>query len=91
MMPVRPRTQEDPVSSDAEPTTLEQIRRFGPPGVLALAALLFVIQNVRATRFNFLWFEFEWPLWIMLLVFAAVGAAVFWFVDRRRRRRSAAG
>lgn len=66
---------------------LDMLRRFGPPGVLALAALLFVLQNTNSSTFNFLWFEFEWPLWVMLVVFAAVGAVVFWFLARRRRKR----
>lgn len=72
---------------DLGPSTFDQIKRFGPPGLIALAALLFVLQNTDTAKFDFLWFTFEWPLWIMLVVFAAVGAVVFWALARRRRAR----
>ncbi len=82
---MRRSSRDDEVESE-QPSTFELVRRFGPPGVLVVAALLFVVQNTEATRFDFLWFEFEWPLWVMLVVFAAVGAVVFWFLARRRRK-----
>jgi uncharacterized integral membrane protein len=72
-----------------QPTTTDQIRRFGPPAVIGLMALLFVVQNTDSVPFRFLWFEFNWPLWIMLLVFMAIGAVVFYGVARRRRWRKA--
>jgi uncharacterized integral membrane protein len=78
------------MTTDSAPSPLQQFRRYGPPALLLLAALLFVVQNTEGTSFNFLWFEFDWPLWIMLVVLAAVGAAVFWFVARRRRTKKAA-
>lgn len=70
-----------------QPSTTEQVRRFGPPALIALAALLFIIQNTETVAFSFLWFEFRWPLWIMLLVFMITGAVVFWGAARRRRAR----
>ena len=72
-----------------QPTATDQVRRFGPPTLIALIALLFVLQNTDSVPFSFLWFEFTWPLWIMLLVFMAIGAAVFYGVARRRRWRKA--
>jgi uncharacterized integral membrane protein len=72
------------------PVTADQVRRFGPPALIGLAALLFIFQNTNEVRFNFLFIDFEWPLWIMLLVFAAVGAVVFWAVSRRIQARKAA-
>lgn len=81
----RRRTRDDEAVDDS-PSTFELVRRFGPPGVLVVAALLFVLQNPDATRFDFLWFQFEWPLWVMLVAFSLVGAAVFWFLARRRRK-----
>jgi len=56
-----------------QPSTADQIRRIGPPALVALAALLFILQNTESARFEFLWFDFEWPLWIMLLVFMGAG------------------
>ena len=74
-----------------QPSTTDQVRRFGPPALIALAALLFVFQNTASVTFNFLWFDFRWPLWIMLVVFMAIGALLFWGAERRRRIRRAAG
>lgn len=73
-----------------QPSTTDQVRRFGLPALIAIAALLFVFQNTDSVTFNFLWFDFRWPLWIMLLVFMAIGALVFWGAERRRRARRAA-
>lgn len=70
-----------------QPSTTDQIRRFGPPAVLALVAFLFIVQNTRAVSFTFLWFDFRWPLWIMLVVFMLVGAIVSYGVARRIRNR----
>lgn len=72
-----------------QPTATDQVRRFGPPALIALIALLFVVQNTDSVPFRFLWFEFRWPLWIMLLVFMAIGAVVSYGVQRRRRWRKA--
>lgn len=71
-------------------STTEQVRRFGPPAVIGLAALLFVLQNTNSTRFEFLWFDFDMPLWVMLVLFAGVGAIVLYGVQVRRRKRSEA-
>lgn len=72
-----------------QPTITDQVRRFGPPALIAVIALLFVVQNTDSVPFSFLWFEFRWPLWIMLLVFMAIGAVVSYGVERRRRWRKA--
>ena len=71
-------------------STTEQVRKFGPAGVLAVLALLFVFQNTEDANFSFLWFDFTAPLWIMLLLSMVVGAAIFWGAVQRRRRRKAA-
>lgn len=72
-----------------QPTTTDQFRRFGPPSLIALIGLLFVVQNTDSVPFSFLWFEFSSPLWIMLLLFMAIGAVVSYGVARRRRWRKA--
>lgn len=68
-----------------QPTTTEQVRRFGPLALVALVGLLFVVQNTKSVTFSFLWFDFRWPLWIMLVVFMGIGAGVSYGVGRRRR------
>jgi uncharacterized integral membrane protein len=72
-----------------QPSTTDQIRRFGPPALIAIASVLFIVQNTDTVSFNFLWFEFSWPLWIMLIVFMLTGAIVAYGVARRIRSRRA--
>jgi len=59
-------------------------------GIIVIAVAIFVAQNTEDVNFEFLWFNFEWPLWLVLvLVFvlgAFVGQGLMWL--RRRRRRS---
>ena len=74
-----------------QPSASDNVRRFGPPALIAVVALLFILQNTESVRFNFLWFDFDWPLWVMLLVFAVVGALVAVGIGRRRARRSRTG
>lgn len=71
-----------------QPSASDNLRRFGPAAIIAVAALLFVLQNTESARFNFLWFDFRWPLWAMLVVFMAIGALMAWGAERRRARRS---
>jgi uncharacterized integral membrane protein len=56
-------------------------------GVGALA--VFMGQNTDDVTVSFLWWDFTWPVWLLVLVSALVGALV-WFglgVVRRHRRR----
>jgi uncharacterized integral membrane protein len=51
--------------------------------------LIFIVQNTDDVKFDFLWIDFTWPLWLYTLVVALCGALV-WFglgVMRRHRRR----
>jgi uncharacterized integral membrane protein len=51
--------------------------------------VVFMIQNTERITLTFLFWSFTWPLWLLTLVSALVGALV-WFgvgVMRRRRRR----
>ena len=56
-------------------------------GVALLA--IFMIQNRDGVKLDFLFWSFTWPLWLLCLVMAVIGAFV-WFglgVIRRHRRR----
>ena len=58
-------------------------------GVAAL--LIFMIQNTQSVTVEFLFWNFTWRLWLLILVAASVGALV-WAglgVLRRHRRRRA--
>lgn len=68
----------------------EQLRRFGPSALIAIVAILFIFQNTEEANFEFLWFNFQWPLWIVLVIAMLVGAVLFWGIARRRRKRKAA-
>jgi uncharacterized integral membrane protein len=67
-----------------------------PLGAGAIASLagvgvlvVFMIQNTQDITVEFLFWDFTWPLWLVVLVSALAGALV-WFglgVLRRHRRR----
>ena len=51
--------------------------------------LIFVVQNTDDVKLDFLFWDFTWPLWLLTIVSALLGALV-WFgfgVMRRHRRR----
>ncbi|MGH9184414.1 MAG: lipopolysaccharide assembly protein LapA domain-containing protein [Acidimicrobiales bacterium] len=79
--------------SDETPVSTE---RRGVPvhlvvgAVLAIAVLIFVFQNTRKVRVEWLVFEGTAQLWIVLLLTAVVGivaAELFSFALRRRRKQ----
>ncbi len=52
--------------------------------------VIFMIQNTDRVTLNFLFWSFTWPLWLLAIVMALIGALV-WFglgVLRRHRRRT---
>jgi len=68
-------------------------RRLGGGAIATLGGLgalaLFMIQNTQDATVEFLVWEFTWPVWLLILVSAALGAFV-WLglgVLRRHRRR----
>jgi uncharacterized integral membrane protein len=67
--------------------TAQQLKKFGPPAVVGVLALIFILQNLDSVDVEFLWLGFTMPLWLLLVVFAAIGAVVYWGVERRRRAR----
>jgi uncharacterized integral membrane protein len=73
----------------------QQGRKLGGGAVASLCGaavlLVFVVQNTEDVRFDFLFLQFTWPLWLYTIVVALFGALV-WFglgVVRRHRRRQA--
>jgi uncharacterized integral membrane protein len=71
------------------PTT----RRLTGGAILSLSGVgllvIFMIQNTDDVRLDFLVWSFTWPLWLLCLVMALVGA-IAWLglgVLRRHRRR----
>ena len=67
--------------------------RLGGGAIATLAGggvlLIFILQNTEDVKFNFLFLDFTWPLWLYTIVTALFGALV-WFglgVMRRHARR----
>ena len=68
-------------------------RKFGGGAIASLSGLtvlgIFMIQNTDDVTVDFLFWSFTWPVWLLTLVTALVGALV-WLglgVLRRHRRR----
>jgi uncharacterized integral membrane protein len=62
-------------------------------GVVAIVAVIFIVQNSERTNVNFLFFDVNSRVWVALLVAIAIGILldrllVYWW--RRRRNRDAA-
>jgi uncharacterized integral membrane protein len=58
--------------------------------VMAIALALFIVQNTDKTPVNWLFFEWEVPLWLLLVVTSAIAiiaAELAAFVLRHRRER----
>ncbi len=57
----------------------------------AAVLVIFVLQNTEDTQLDFLFWNFTWPLWLLIIVSAVFGA-IFWIglgIMRRRARRKA--
>jgi uncharacterized integral membrane protein len=68
-------------------------RRLGGGAIASLAGVallvIFMFQNTEDVRLDFLVWHFTWPLWLVTMASAILGAFV-WFglgVMRRHRRR----
>ena len=68
-------------------------RRLGGGAIASLVGVgllvVFMLQNTESVRLDFLFWHFAWPLWLLTLAAALLGALV-WFglgVMRRHRRR----
>jgi len=72
-----------------------QRRRLSGGAIASLSGVavlvIFMIQNTEDATVDFLFWNFTWPLWLLILVAALIGALV-WFglgVLRRHSRRTA--
>jgi uncharacterized integral membrane protein len=68
-------------------------RRLGGGALTSLTGvgllLIFIVQNTDDAKLDFLFWGFTWPLWLLVIVSASLGALV-WLglgVMRRHRRR----
>lgn len=56
-------------------------------GIIILAIAIFVAQNTEETVFEFLWFNFTTPLWLVLAIVFVLGALMGQVLAWMRRRR----
>lgn len=77
----------------AAPVTTKEGARLSGGAIASLigvaALVIFMVQNTNDVNIKFLAWDFTWPVWLVVLVSALVGALV-WFglgVMRRHRRR----
>ena len=57
--------------------------------VIVVALGIFVAQNLDQTKVEFLFFSFTLPLWIVAVIFLALGIVLGWiwrWISRRRKR-----
>jgi len=82
------------MTMDNVPSTADgEGRKLGGGAIATLGGLaalaVFMVQNTQDASVEFLFWEFTWPVWLLVLVSAALGAFV-WLglgVLRRHRRR----
>jgi uncharacterized integral membrane protein len=72
---------------------VKERRKLGGGAIASLSGLavlvIFMFQNTENVTVDFLFWEFTWPVWLLILAAALFGALV-WFglgVLRRHRRR----
>jgi uncharacterized integral membrane protein len=59
--------------------------RLGIAAVVGVLVLVFVLENRTRVRMHYLGADFSAPLWLMLLVVAAVGVLIGFLLSWRRR------
>ena len=68
-------------------------RREGPStklivaGVIAVLLVVFLLQNAETAKIRFLFLDGTYPLWLLLVVGAALGFVAGWLVAAARGRR----
>jgi uncharacterized integral membrane protein len=56
-------------------------------GIVAIAALIFILQNSEQQEVTFLFFSATVPLSVVIIVSMVLGAILGWFLAYMRRRR----
>jgi uncharacterized integral membrane protein len=55
-------------------------------GVIAVVLLVFILQNGADTQLNFLWFEFSWPAWLVVVLTLVLGVIAGLLIGAYARR-----
>lgn len=78
----------DDVRSEAKQERSLASGRLVVTGIVILALVLFVGQNTKSVDIQWLFFEGDAPLWLMLVLAALAGAVIGWGVSITLRRRN---
>jgi uncharacterized integral membrane protein len=54
--------------------------------VLAVIAAVFILQNGADTQMSFLWFEFTWPAWLVIILTLVIGVIAGLLIGAYARR-----
>ncbi len=54
--------------------------------VIAVIVAVFVLQNGADTEMSFLWFEFTWPAWLVILLSLVIGVIAGLLIGAYARR-----
>lgn len=54
--------------------------------VLAVIAVVFILQNGADTQMSFLWFEFTWPAWLVIMLTLVIGVIAGLLIGAYARR-----
>lgn len=54
--------------------------------VIAVIVAVFVLQNGADTEMSFLWFEFTWPAWLVILLSLVIGVVAGLLIGAYARR-----
>ena len=80
-------------SGDGGASQQSESRRLGGGAIASITGgvllVIFMLQNTESVRLDFLFWNFTWPVWLLTIASAVLGAFV-WFglgVIRRHRRR----
>jgi uncharacterized integral membrane protein len=80
--------QERPSDSTSPPA---EGRRLGGGAIASLTGVgllvIFMIQNTQRVRLDFLFWHFTWPLWLLTVASALLGALVWFGLSAMRRHR----
>jgi uncharacterized integral membrane protein len=55
-------------------------------GVIAVLVLVFILQNGADTQLNFLWFDFTWPAWLVVILALVLGVVAGLLIGAYARR-----
>lgn len=84
------------VPPEVQPEAAPEVRRQRPAprgrgrlvvvAVIAVLVAVFILQNGADTQLNFLWFDFTWPAWLVILLTLAIGVVAGLLIGAYARR-----